>query len=178
MLDYKKLKGDMAIDFCLRDRNGKDTSLKSFENRWIVIFFFDNTSLNSKESEIIFFSKAEKEFKDLNADIVGIGTTTQREIDKFCSDYNVNIPLLSDVDWKISEKYGVVSFDKDNNKKIFPITFLINKDRIILDMWNRKKMYYRITGYADDVENLWEKSRMWAHIAIVTNAIEWIYKNK
>ena len=173
----KHLEGEQAINFCLKDRYKKNLCLKELKNKWIVLFFFDKSSLESDNSEILYYSKVEDEFKDLKAELIGIGPATEKEISKFCLDHDVNLILLSDVDYKVSEEYGVVFFDTDGIKKILPMTFLINKDRIVSKIWNREKMYYRFSGYADNLVELWEQSKMWAHITKVVDAIELLDKN-
>jgi peroxiredoxin Q/BCP len=173
----KHLEGEQAINFCLKDKDKKNICLKELKDKWLVLFFFDKSSLESDNSEILYYSKVEDEFKNLKAELIGIGPVTEKEISKFCLGHDVNLILLSDVDYKVSEEYGVVFFDTDGIKKILPMTFLINKDRIVSKVWNREKMYYRFSGYADNLIELWEQSKMWAHITKVVDAIELLDKN-
>lgn len=172
----KHLEGEQAINFCLNDKNHNEICLNDFSSKWKVLFFFDKISLESPNSEIIYYSKVRDEFKDLNAELIGIGPVSEKEIDKFCKEYNINIILLSDADYKISKKYGVVFMDKENKKKILPMTFLINKDDVISRVWNREKMYYRFSGYGGNAIDLWEQGKMWAHISIVNDYIEFFDK--
>jgi len=173
----KHLEGEQAIDFCLRDKDKKTICLRELNNKWTVLFFFDKSSLESSNSEILYYSKVEDEFKDLEAELIGIGPVPEKEISKFCLEHGVNIILLSDVDYKVSAEYGVVFFDIRGIKKILPMTFLINKDRIVSKIWNREKMYYRFSGYADNLVEVWEHIKMWAHITKVLDAIELLDKH-
>lgn len=168
----KRLEGEPAINFCLNDKGQKRICLNELKNKWTVLFFFDKTSLESDNSEILYYSKAEDEFNDLKAKLVGIGPVTEKEISKFSSEHDIKIVLLSDLDYKISKEYGVVFFDKEDNKKILPMTFLINEEGIVSKIWNREKMYYRFSGYAGNLIELWERGKMWAHISLVIDAIE------
>ncbi|KYC52389.1 MAG: thioredoxin-dependent thiol peroxidase [Candidatus Methanofastidiosum methylothiophilum] len=174
----KHLEGEQAINFCLNDKKQDKICLNNFRGKWKVIFFFDKNSLESPNSDIIYYSKVRDEFKDLNAELIGIGPVSEKEIDKFCAEHDINIILLSDVDYKISGEYGVILFDKEKKKKILPMTFLINKDDVISRVWNREKMYYRFSGYGGNAIDLWEQGKMWAHISIVTDYIEFFDKKK
>jgi len=174
----KHLEGERAINFCLKDKDQKKICLKELKSKWIVLFFFDKSSLKSDNSEILYYSKVEDEFRDLKAKLIGIGPVTENEISKFCLEHNIsNILLLSDEDYNVSEEYGVVFLDKEGTKKILPMTFLINKKGIISTIWNREQMYYRFSGYADNLIELWEQIKMWAHITKVLEAIELLDKN-
>lgn len=174
----KHLEGEQAINFCLKDKDQKKVCLKELKSKWIVLFFFDKSSLKSDNSEILYYSKVEDEFKDLKAKLIGIGPVTEKEISKFCLEHNIsNILLLSDADYNVSEEYGVVFSDKEGTKKILPMTFLINKEGIVSTIWNREQMYYRFSGYADNLIELWEQIKMWAHITKVLEAIELLDKN-
>ena len=172
----KHLEGEQAINFCLNDKGQKNICLKELKSKWIVLFFIDKSSLESDNSEVLYYSKAEGEFKDLKAELIGIVPVNEKEINKFCLEHDIHIRLLSDLDYNISREYGVVFFDKEGNKKILPMTFLINKDRIVSSIWNREKMYYRYSGYGGNAIDLWEKGKMWAHISLVTDAIELLNK--
>ncbi len=177
-MEYKKdLEGNKAIDFCLYDKNHKKICLVDFRKKWTVLFFFDKNSLKSPISELFYYSKVKKEFDDLNAEVIGIGPVSEKEINKFCSEHEIKTIILSDPDYKVSEEYGVTFIDKDGSKRILPITFLINKKGLVSKIWNREKFYYRLTGYADNLIELWEQSKMWAHISKVFEAIELMDKN-
>lgn len=168
----KKLEGHKAIDFCLNDINHNKICLKDLRKKWSILFFFDKTSLESQNSELIYYSKSKDEFEKFNAEIIGVGPVPDKEIKKFCKNHDIKILILSDFDYKISEKYGVVYKDNNESRKILPITFLINKDGIVSKIWNREKMYYRFDGYADNLVEVWKDVRMWAHISKVFDAIE------
>ncbi|NPV50341.1 MAG: redoxin domain-containing protein [Candidatus Methanofastidiosum sp.] len=172
----KHLEGEKALNFCLYNKDEKKVCLNEIKSDWIVLFFFDKSILESENSDILYYSKVKDDFKELKAELVGVGPVSQKEISNFCLEHNPDIMLLSDFDYKVSEEYGVVFLDKENNKRILPMTFLINKKGIVSKVWNREKMYYRFSGYADNLIELWEQSKMWAHITKVIDAIELLDK--
>jgi len=175
---YKKnLEGEKAINFCLNNKYGKKYCLNETKSKWVILFFFDKTSFTSEKSEILFYSKVQEQFKALQAEILGVGPVSEEEIRKFCRESGCDIILLSDLDYKVSEEYGVVNFSPEKIKKILPMTFLIDKNKYICKYWNRERMYYRYSEYGGDAINLWEQSRMWAHIEKVLDTIESLDKN-
>ncbi len=176
-MKYEKLvEGVRAINFCLKDKNKNIVCLDEFKTKWRVIFFFDKSSLESSNSEILYYSKAKDDFNKLNTVLIGIGPVSEKEISQFCSEHQIQIILLSDLDYKVSEEYGVIFFDKNEEKKILPMTFLIDINDSLLRVWNREKMYYRYSGYGGNAIDLWEKGKMWAHISLVTDFIKLLDK--
>ena len=69
----KKLKvGDKAPGFCLPDAKNNMVCLKDFKGKWLVLYFYpkDNTSGCTKEA--VDFTSYIKDFKKMNATVVGI----------------------------------------------------------------------------------------------------------
>jgi len=174
----KKSEGKKAIEFCLSDMDQNQICLKDYKGKWIVLFFFDKTSLESPNSELFYYSRSINDFDKLNAHVIGVGPVSAQETKKFCNENDIKITILCDFDYKILEKYEVINYDKKGDKKVLPITFLINKDGIVSKIWNREKFYYRLTGYADNLIELWDQSKMWAHIYKVIDAIEQFEKKQ
>lgn len=174
----KHLEGERVINFCLNDKDNNSICLDKIKSRWRLLFFFDKSSLELDNSEILYYSKAKDDFNNLKTELIGIGPVSEKEISKFCSEHDIQLILLSDVDYKVSEDYGVVYYDKEDNKKILPMTFLINKKSIFSRVWNRENMYYRYSGYGGNAIDLWEKGKMWGHISLVLDAIGLLDKMK
>ena len=173
----KNLDAKKAINFCLNDKYGKKYCLNEIKSKWVVLFFFDKASLTLENSEILFYSKVQEQFKALNTELIGIGPVSEEEIRIFYKEHSFDIILLRDVDYKVSEEHGVVYFNAEKVRKRLPITYLINKNKFICKSWNREKMYYRFSGYGGNAVDLWEQSRMWAHIDKVLDAIELLDKH-
>jgi peroxiredoxin Q/BCP len=66
--------------------------------------------------------------------VLGISTDDKPAIKKFIDDYNLNFPLLSDADKKVSKEYGVVGITGYDKR----ITFIVDKNSKIADVMEVK----------------------------------------
>jgi len=73
--------GTEAPEFCLRNQDDKDVSLKDNSDKWIVLYFYpkDNTSGCTKEA--CDFTETFKDYKKLNATVFGLVLIVQSPID-------------------------------------------------------------------------------------------------
>ena len=98
MVCTKNLDAKKAINFCLNDKYGKKYCLNEIKSKWVVLFFFDKASLTLENSEILFYSKVQEQFKALNTELIGIGPVSEEEIRIFYKEHSFDIILLSDLD--------------------------------------------------------------------------------
>tara|TARA_Y100000022_G_scaffold192545_2_gene194830 strand:- start:5697 stop:6164 length:468 start_codon:yes stop_codon:yes gene_type:complete len=113
-----------APRFLLKDSNNKDTSLESFKEGWLVIFFYpkDNTPGCTKEACLL--RDDYSVIQSLNAQIIGINTDSVESHRKFQEKYKLPFALLSDEDGFISKKYHAlynIFFVKFSKRRSFII---------------------------------------------------------
>lgn len=126
--------GDKAIDFSLKDKDGKKHSLKDFKSRFLVLYFYPKDNTPGCTIEAKMFSKDIEKYKKASADIIGISGGDDKSKKKFCERNNLKIPLLSDTDFIIPKKYGVYGEKNFMGKKYMGInrtTFIIRNNKII-----------------------------------------------
>jgi len=140
----KELKtGSTAPAFTLPDKDEKKTSLKDFRGRWVVVYFYpkDNTSGCTLEAKN--FTDSATTFKRNMADILGISPDSPESHCRFTDKHGLGITLLSDVDHKVADKYGVWQLKKMAGREYYGIvrsTFLINPDGKIAALWSKVKV--------------------------------------
>ncbi len=132
--------GDLAPDFSLKDKDGKEHNLSKIKTKYKVIYFYpkDNTpgcTIESKE-----FSDALPEFQKLNAQVIGISGGDDKSKEKFCTKYNLKLLLLSDTDFSVSKAYKVYGEKKFMGRKylgIFRTTFILDKNNKIIKVFEK-----------------------------------------
>lgn len=142
--------GKKAPDFTLTDRNGEQYSLKSFKERFVVLYFYpkDDTpgcTVESKE-----FSDALKKFAKLDAAVVGISGGTDRTKAKFCEKHELKLLLLSDPDFSLAQAYGAYGEKTFMGRKyngIMRETFILDESRKIVKKFENVKP----AGHAEEV---------------------------
>ena len=125
--------GDKVLDFELKDSDGNLVKLSDYKNKIVVLYFYpkDNTPGCTKEA-----CNIRDNFlllKKKGVIIFGISLDDSESHKKFTKKYELNFPLLSDIDKKVSKSYGVYVKKNMYGREYYGIkrtTFIIEKMRI------------------------------------------------
>ena len=122
--------GQAAPDFTLKDQTQKEVSLKDFRGQNVVLAFYplDFSPVCSKEHAC--FHDDFSEFKELNAQILGISVDSAWTHKAFAEKLGIEYPLLADFHPKgaVSQKFGLYLEDKGITNRA---TVIIDKDGIV-----------------------------------------------
>ena len=100
--------GDKAPDFEAIDQEGNIFKLSSLIGRKnIVLYFYPKDFSTGCTIETRQFTSAYKEFKELNAEVIGISADDQNTHKMFAKECGAEFPLLSDADSSIRRLYDV-----------------------------------------------------------------------
>jgi peroxiredoxin Q/BCP len=127
-----KLKpGDKAPDFTLPDANGKMYTLSSYEGKSpVIVYFYPKAGTAGCTAEACGIRDDWSKFKENNIPVLGISVDNKEAIQKFIKDNNLNFPLLSDQQKKVSKEYDVLNKRGMDNR----ITFIVDKNGKIADV--------------------------------------------
>jgi peroxiredoxin Q/BCP len=127
--------GDRAPDFELPDQTGTPRSLSGLlSDGPIVLFFYPAAMTPGCTKEACHFRDLAGEFADLGASRVGISTDGVDKQARFSDSQRFDYPLLSDADGSVAESFGV---KRGLLGKFLPVkrtTFVIDKDRTVLEV--------------------------------------------
>ena len=132
-------------------RDGEGTiDLAKLKPSNVVLFFYprDNTSGCTKEATG--FSELLPAFEALNTKVIGISKDSVKSHDKFASKQGLKVPLLSDENDDICEKFDVWKEKSMYGKSYFGIersTFLIDGIGNVVKEWRKVK----VPGHVEDV---------------------------
>lgn len=143
-------KGDKAPSFTLKDQDARSVSLKDFDEKWLVIYFYPKDNTPGCTIEAREFSKNLKRFKELNTLVIGVSPDSGESHCKFIDRFKLQVTLLSDPDHKVMEKYGAWKQKSMFGKKYMGVqrsTFLIGPDKKIAHAWYG----VRVAGHVKDV---------------------------
>ena len=133
--DLKLKTGDKAPDFTLQDAFGKSFKLSSYKGKTpVIVYFYPKAGTSGCTKEACGIRDDWSKFKQNNIPVLGISTDDKPAIKKFIDDYNLNFPLLSDADKKVSKEYGVVGISGYDKR----ITFIVDKNSKIADVMEVK----------------------------------------
>ena len=142
--------GKKAPDFTAPTDGGKTLKLSALRGKPVVLYFYPKDDTPGCTTEACGFPDAQPDLKKLKAQVVGISKDSVARHDKFKAKYGLNFPLVSDEDGKICEKYGTWIEKSLYGRKYMGIdraTFLIDKDGVVRNVWNKVK----VAGHVDEV---------------------------
>lgn len=125
--------GDKIEDFELPDETGTSRSLTSLlADGPIVLFFYPAAMTAGCTAEACHFRDLAAEFQAVGARPVGISGDSVERQQEFSGKHTLGMPLLSDADGAIRERFGVTrGFSLAPTKRV---TFVIAQDRTVLEV--------------------------------------------
>ena len=143
--------GDKAPDFSLHDQENKKINLRDFIGKQeVVLYFYPKDDTPGCTKEACGFRDSIKAFKKKDAVVLGVSNDDQVSHQKFANKYELPFPLLSDVDKKVAEAYGVYKEKSMYGKKYMGIertTFVIGKDGKVKKIFPKVK----VEGHVEEV---------------------------
>ena len=99
--------GAPAPEFELPDQTGQLHSLEDYRDQWIVLYFYPKDGTPNCTTEACEFRDNIFEFKQINAQILGVSFDDVESHKKFAEHHELPFPLLADTEGKAAEAYGV-----------------------------------------------------------------------
>ncbi|MCS7052107.1 MAG: peroxiredoxin [Ignavibacterium sp.] len=117
--------GELAPDFTLQDENSKSYTLSEFRGKSpVVIFFYPKAGTPGCTKQACGIRDNYDKFQKNGIVVFGISVDSKEAQKKFKDENNLNFPLLSDQDKKVSKAYDVL-----NNFGISSrVSFVIDKE--------------------------------------------------
>ena len=145
--------GSHAPDFTLPDTDMELFKLSRLRGQAVALYFYPKDDTPGCTIQAIEFSDLDEEFAKCNATIVGISRDDCMSHADFRDKHGLSITLLSDMDGRVCEKYGVwQEKEKDGVKKmgIVRSTFVIDREGIL------RHLHYGVSpkGHATEIFNL------------------------
>lgn len=142
--------GMPAPPFSLPIDGGGTLSLSELKGRKVVLYFYPRADTPGCTKESIDFSRLKAAFEKANATVIGVSADTVAAQDKFKAKHSLTVPLASDPDREMIERYGVWVEKSMYGKKFMGIeraTFLIDAKGVIRKVWHNVK----VEGHAEEV---------------------------
>lgn len=142
--------GTPAPDFSLAADGGGTVSLKSLAGKKVAIYFYPKADTPGCTKESMDFSRLKPEFAKAGTVVIGVSAGAVAAQDKFKAKHGLTIPLASDPDRAMIERYGVWVEKSMYGKKFMGIeraTFLVDGKGVIRKVWHNVK----VEGHAEEV---------------------------
>jgi len=135
--------GSQAPAFSLTATGDKTISLKDFKGRFLVLYFYpkDNTPGCTREGQD--FRDLYAEFQAADCDILGVSRDSVRVHENFRKKHEFPFDLLADSNEELCNAFNVIREKKLYGRTYMGIvrsTFLIDKQGVILQIWDKVKV--------------------------------------
>ena len=144
-----------APDFTLPQDGGEPVSLSALRLAPVVLYFYPRDDTPGCTKEAIGFTEAMADFKAAGAIVLGVSKDSIAKHGKFRAKYELGIPLLSDAEGDVCERYGVWV-----EKAMYGKTFL-----------GIERATFLIDG-AGDIARIWRKVKVPGHVEEVLTAVQ------
>lgn len=142
--------GKKAPEFTLPADDGSKVKLKDLRGSAVVLYFYPRDDTPGCTREACAFRDRQQEIRKSGAKVFGVSTDDVASHVKFRDKYELNFPLLADVDHKVAEKYGAWREKNMYGKKSWGVqrsTFLIDAAGVVRKVWKK----VQVDGHDDQV---------------------------
>lgn len=132
--------GSRAPDFTLPTDAGQRIKLSELRGRPVVLYFYPKDDTPGCTREACAFRDRHTELKKLGATVLGVSADDVASHGRFRDKYELNFPLLADVDRKVADKYGAWREKNMYGKKSMGIqrsTYLIDAEGKVARVWKK-----------------------------------------
>lgn len=130
--------GSVAPEFTLTTNEGKQTSLKDYRGKLVVLYFYPKDFTSGCTLQARNFQRDLAKYEAVNAVILGVSVDTAESHKEFCAKEGLNFKLLSDTDAKVSDSYGSV-MEYQGMKLSARNTFIIGPDGKVAQVFMKAK---------------------------------------
>jgi peroxiredoxin Q/BCP len=142
--------GDTAPEFCLPGGDELEICLKSYQGKWLVLYFYPKDNTSGCTREAVDFTVALPTLRGLGTEVLGISRDSPASHKKFAEKHGLGVKLASDQEHKVTEAYGAWALKKMYGKDSYGVvrsTFLIDPQGKIARIWRK----VAVKGHVDDV---------------------------
>lgn len=101
--------GDTAPDFTLLSQNGSSVSLRDFQGKAVVLYFYPKDNTPGCTAESCAFRDQYEVFKAAGAEVIGVSGDSPESHQKFATQHRLPFTLLSDKDNQVRKLYGATA---------------------------------------------------------------------
>lgn len=131
--------GAPAPAFTAPDQSGKIVSLSDFAGKTLVLYFYPKDDTPGCTTEACSFRDEHNAFTKKGSVVLGVSPDDAKSHTKFIEKFSLPFPLLSDVDHKIAEAYGVWV-----EKSMYGRTYMgVERSTFVIDPKGKLSAIYR-----------------------------------
>ncbi len=149
--------GDKVPDLTLADDAGKPVALSSLKGQVYVLYFYPKDDTPGCTKEACSFRDNIASLNKLDCKVFGVSRDDADSHVKFKQKFNLNFPLLSDIDGKLCEAFDVWKLRSMYGKEFMGIersTFVVDKEGKVAKSWRKVNVDGHVEEVIAEVERL------------------------
>lgn len=134
--------GTKAPEISLPDQNGKIRTLKEFQGKKVILYFYPKDNTPGCTKQACGFAELYPQFMEKDAVVIGISKDSTASHKKFEEKYGLPFMLLSDTELKAIQDYDVWKEKNMYGKKTMGVvrtTYLIDESGMIVTALDKVK---------------------------------------
>ena len=126
--------GTPAPGFTLNSQEGTPVSLKGYQGKWVVLYFYPKDMTTGCTIEAHNFQRDLAQYEQKNAVILGISADTVDSHKEFCTKDGLTFKLLADPSHKVTLEYGSLA---PSGTVALRNTFVIDPQGVIAKVYEK-----------------------------------------
>lgn len=149
--------GEIAPSFCAANQDDVEICSRDLQGKWIVLYFYPKDLTPGCTTQACDFTDKHSSFDDLDAVILGVSPDDTTKHRKFIDSKDLTITLLSDINKKMCEDFGVWQLKKFMGKEFMGVvrtTFIIDPDGKLAAIWPKVSVRKKKSVKGEKIEIL------------------------
>jgi peroxiredoxin Q/BCP len=139
--------GDKVPEILGKDENGREVRLSDFNGKKLVLYFYPKDLTSGCTAEACSFRDNIERIDEAGMAVVGVSVDDAKQHTKFKEKYQLNFPLIADVDKQLVETFGVWQEKSMYGRKYMGTvrtTFIIGEDGTVEKIIGPKQIKTKI----------------------------------
>jgi len=149
--------GDRFPDFSLPNQDGKIVSLKDFEGRWVVVYFYPKDDTPGCTVQGKSFTASKSDFDAAGISVLGVSQDDVTSHKDFCNKFAFTIDLLADTDSTLMKALGIPQAEWQGMKFWERTSFVIDPQGIVRKIYTKVNPQGHEQILLDDIKQLQQK---------------------
>ena len=133
-------KGSLAPDFTLPTDDGTEVSLSDFRGKKVVLYFYPRDNTPGCTTQACDLRDESSRLAEMGVVVLGVSPDSVASHERFRKKFDLDFPLLADVDHEVAEAYGAWREKVNFGVRALGIvrsSFLIDEEGRVIDSWRK-----------------------------------------
>ena len=150
-------KSDKAPQFEAKIEDGSIISLSDYKGKKKILYFYPKDNTPGCTANACNFKDNYESLTNKGFVVIGVSIQREKSHQKFIDKHKLKVTLLSDIDEKVCNKYGVIKEKNMYGKKVMGVersTFIINDKGYLVKEWRKVKVQNHVEEVLEFIKTI------------------------